>query len=209
MGRVLLPPVDEHLLITVAATGARLHSRVDDDVAAHCLLVHEPLRADGSPVAALPAGSRLALGWTSQLGQHELDATLVEVRRARVTLWQLATDGATRTRQLRRYARAADTLLARLRTDEATRPTVVVDLGEGGARITVPASCELAAGERVELQVTVDGSALHLPARVVEVLPLDLLHRAARLEFEDIGRAADVLRRRVLEQQRRARAVRA
>lgn len=206
MTRSLLPGVDEHLLLTAPATGAVLLTQVDDDESEDCLLVREPLGSDGAPVAALSPGSQLLLAWSSPAGRHELDARLVEVRRGQVPLWQLAATGATRTSQDRRYARAPDSLTGQLCRGRSTWSVTVCDLSEGGARLLVPDPAGLAAHDGVLLYVTVEDARLQLPGRLLPFEQADVGRTQLRIEFTGIGRAADLLRRHVLELQIRARA---
>ena len=205
---VLLPPAGHSLLLVHATTGAKLSTIVDDDVAPDCLLVQPPLGTGGVPVATLPAGSPLLLSWTTASGRHELDAVLVEVRRDRVPLWRLAAEGETRTTQLRRYARAADSLTGELTRGRDAWSALVSDLSEGGARALVQDASGLAEGDRVLLYVTIEGQRLQLPGRLLPFVPADVGRTELRVEFEGIGRTADLLRRRVLEQQIRARGLR-
>jgi hypothetical protein len=202
---VLLPRAGQSLLLVDATSGVRLSTLVDDDVAPDCLLVQPPLGTGGVQVAPLPAGSPLLLCWSTASGRHELDAVLVEVRRDRVPLWRLAAHGETRTTQLRRYARAADSLQGELTRGRDTWPAVVSDLSEGGARALVPDASGLAVGDTVLLYLTLDGQRLQLPGRLLPFVPAQVGRTELRLEFEGIGRAADLLRRRVFEQQVRAR----
>ena len=204
---VLLPPAGSSLLVHTT-TGARLSTTVDDDVAPDCLLVHPPLGTGGVPVATLPAGSPLQLSWTTAGGRHELDAVLVEVRRDRVPLWRLAAEGETRTTQLRRYARAADSLQGELTRGRDTWSALLSDLSEGGARALVQAPTGLTAGDGVLLYLTLEGQRLQLPGRLLPFVPAEVGRTELRVEFEGVGRAADLLRRRVLEQQIRARGAR-
>lgn len=204
--RPLLPSVDVHLLLTVPATGAVLLTQVDDDESEDCLLVREPLGLDNAPVAALPPGTELLLSWSSPAGRHELDARLVEVRRAGVPLWQLAAAGATRTSQDRRYARAPDSLAGQLCRGRTTWAVTVSDLSEGGARVLVADPAGLTAHDGVLLYVTVEDARLQLPGRLLPFEKADVGRTQLRVEFTEIGRAADLLRRRVLELQIRARA---
>jgi hypothetical protein len=205
---VLLPPAGQSLLVVPTSTGARLTTIVDDDVAPDCLLVQPPLGTGGVPVATLPAGSALRLCWTTATGRHELDAVFVEVRRDRVPLWRLAAEGETRTTQLRRYARAADSLSGELTRGRDAWSAVVSDLSEGGARALVADAAGLAADDRVLLYLTLEGQRLQLPGRLLPFVPADVGRTELRVEFDGIGRAADLLRRRVFEQQVRARGMR-
>lgn len=202
---VLLPPAGQSLLLVHTTTGVRLTTLVDDDVAPDCLLVQPPLGTGGVPVATLPADSPLLLCWTTARGRHELDAVLVEVRRDHVPLWRLAAQGETRTTQLRRYTRAADSLQGELTRGRDSWSAVVSDLSEGGARALVTSAAGLAAGDTVLLYVTIDGQRLQLSGRLLPFVPADVGRTELRLEFEGLGRTADVLRRRVFEQQVRTR----
>ena len=203
--RVLLPPAGQSLLLVDATSAARLTTMVDDDLAPDRLLVHPPLATGGVPVATLPAGSPLLLCWTTATGRHELDAVLVEVLRDRVPLWRLAAQGETRTTQLRRYARAADSLDGELTRGRDTWSAVVSDLSEGGARALVQDASGLVADEKVLLYITIEGQRLQLPGTLLPFVPAQVGRTELRLEFDGIGRAADLLRRRVFEQQVRAR----
>ena len=202
---VLLPPAGQSLVLVDPTSGARLSTIVDDDVSPDCLLVQPPLGTGGVPVATLPAGTLLQLTWTSAGGRHELDAVLVEVRRDRVPLWRLAAEGETRTTQLRRYARAADSLTGELTRGRDAWSAVVSDLSEGGARALVADAAGLAVGDAVLLYVTIEGQRLQLPGRLLPFVPAQVGRTELRVEFEGLGRTADVLRRRVFEQQVRAR----
>jgi hypothetical protein len=60
-------------------------------------------------------------------------------------------------------------------------------------------------GDAVLLYLSIDGQRLQLPGRLLPFVPAQVGRTELRLEFEGIGRAADLLRRRVFEQQVRAR----
>lgn len=206
---VLLPPAGQSLVLVVSgATEARLSTIVDDDRAPDRLFVQPPVATGGIPVATLPVGSALQLSWTAALGRHELDAVLVGVLRGRVPLWHLAAAGETRTTQLRRYARAADSLHGELTRGRNTWSAVVSDLSEGGARAVLKDASGLAVGDKVLLYLTIEGQRLQLPGRVLPFVPADVGRTEIRLEFDGIGKVADLLRRHVFEQQIRARNIR-
>lgn len=202
----LLPRPGDSVLLTVAGTGTHLLTQVDDDVSRSCLLLREPLGPTGTPVAALPAGTALAVGWSTAAGRHELDATLLEVRRTAVPLWHVSASGPTRTSQERRYARARDTLTGQVCRGPVTWPVSVADLSEGGARLLVSDPAGLTAHDGILLYVTVDEARLQLPGRLLPFTTADVGRTELRMEFTGIGAAADVLRRRVLALQIRARA---
>lgn len=200
-----LPAAGRRAVLTVVRTGADLPTLVEDDLSPDCLLVFEPIGLDGRPVDQIPDGSELLLSWTSPAGRHEVDATLVQRREGRVALWQVAVSGPTRTSQLRRYARASDGLTGELTRGRESWPVTVSDLSEGGARVLLSGSRGLVAGDGVMLYVTVDDQRLPLPGRVLPFTIAQVGRTELRLEFGDIGRAADVLRRRVLALQIQAR----
>ena len=206
MTNVLLPAVLEHVLLTIPTTGTQLLTQVDDDPTETCLLLRDPVGPDAAPFAALPAGTALLVAWSTAAGRHELDTRLVEVRRGPVPQWQLAATGVTRTSQERRFARASDSLPGQLCRGRTSWSVTVCDLSEGGARLLVPDPAGLAAHDGVLLYVTVGEARLQLPGRLLPFARADVGRSELRVEFTGIGRAADVLRRRVLELQIRARA---
>lgn len=203
-----LPPAGTSVHLTVVDTGATCMSVVDDDRSSDCLLVQEPLGTGGAPVATLPMGTQVLVTWTTAAGRHELDAALVDVHRGRVLLWQLAARGQTSTVQLRRYARAADSLRGELTRGRDRWPALVSDLSEGGARTLLKDATGLAPDDSVLLYVTVEGERLQLPGRLLPFTPAQVGRTEVRLQFGELGRSADLIRRRVLDLQIRARAVR-
>ena len=203
-----LPPAGQHVLLTDVRTDTQLMTIVDDDLAPDCLLVQPPLGAGGRPVAALPTASPLRVCWTTAAGRHELDTTLVEVQRGRRELWRLVAAGSTRTTQLRRFARAADSLPGELTRGRDRWSALVSDLSEGGARALVADPAGLAPDQTVLLYLTLEDQRLQLTGRLLPFTPAEVGRTELRLEFADIGRAADIIRRRVLALQIRARAAR-
>lgn len=206
MGDTHLPPVGQRVWLEVDGTQVHLISVVDD-VDRTVVLLREPVDSTGATADVPPAGTRLRLAWTTPGGRHELASTLTGLLRSPVPLWELLPDGGTRTTQLRRFARASDALPACMVRTHSTWPAVVADLGEGGARCVVAVDHDLVEGDDVLLTTVVDDQALDLPAHVLEVAALPDGRSQLRLAFTDIGRAADLVRRHVLAQQRRARAV--
>lgn len=212
MTEILLPSAGQRAVLTVTRTGADLPTLVEDDPSPDCVLVFEPLGLDGKPVQQLPDGTALVLTWTSPAGRHELDTVFVRRQDGRAALWQLAAAGTPRTSQQRRYARAADGLTGELTRGRENWPVTVCDLSEGGARVLVSGAGGLQVGDGVMLYVTVEDDRLMLPGHVLPFRTSDVGRTELRLEFGEVGRAADVLRRRVLAlqiQARRARAGRA
>jgi hypothetical protein len=199
--------VGQQLRLTVDATGRQTRSVVDEigSTAQDELLLREPVGVDGPGGADVVAGAALHLVWCSPVGQHELPATFIGLAQDRVQLWRVQPDGLVTTTQQREFTRAGDALPATVRRDEQAWPGVVVDLSEGGARCVLEAPTSPPSDVAVLLDVEIDGQVLLLPARVLAASPLSGQRSEVRLAFQSIGRAADVLRRRVLAQQRRAR----
>ena len=206
MGESHLPTVGQRVGLEVDGIDVHLLSVVDD-VDPTIVLLREPVHSTGAIADVLLAGTRLRLTWTTPGGRHELAATLTGLLRSPVPLWRLLPEGGARTTQLRRFARASDCLPASMVRTHSTWPTVVADLGEGGARCVIAVDHDLADGDDVLLTTVIDDEALHLPGHVLEVSALPDGRSQLRLAFVDIGRAADVVRRHVLAQQCRARAV--
>jgi len=199
--------VGQRLQLTVAATGRHSRSVVDrvGDTAQDELLLREPVEVDGTGSANADAGAALCLVWCSPAGRHDLPATFTGLARERVRLWRVQPNGFVTTTQQREFARAGDALPVTVRRDEQAWPGVVVDLSEGGARCVLEAATRPPTDATVLLDVEIEGQVLLLPARVLAAQPLTGQRCEVRLAFQSIGRAADVLRRRVLAQQRRAR----
>lgn len=206
MATPLLPPVGQRVGLLLPATGEEVVSVVDG-VEGGDVLVREPVRLDGAAADLQPDDQHVLLRWTSPGGRHVLTARATERATGRVPLWRLISSGTTSTTQLRRYARAADALPAEVVRDGAAWSAVISDLGEGGARCVVVQTQDVVVGDRLLLRVEVEDFPLELAAQVLDVASMSEGRSQLRLQFLDVGRAADVLRRRVLAQQRRARAV--
>lgn len=202
---LLRPTIGERVELIVASSGDRLVGVVDDVEDDGTVVLREPVDQSGAPAENLPQGAALTVDWVSYKGRHELDVVLESFSHDRMGLWHLASEEQPRTTQLRRYARAPDALKARVVRGHDTFLGVVADLSEGGARCVVVNTREIRLGDQVLLQMTLDTSDLGLPAQVLEVSPLPEGRSQLRLQFLDIGRDADVVRRRVLDQQRRSR----
>lgn len=208
MTRSRLPPVEQHVSVTVPTSTAVLlglvdHVTADADPA---VVLREPVTASGARVVPPVRHEDLLLQWTSQAGRHELVTSFTGILPGRVPLWRLLPRTEPLTVQDRRYARAGDALQAVLERSDTTWPCVVADLSEGGARCVVDCQ-DVAIADTVVLHLEVEDQSLHLAAHVLAAVPTADGRCELRLEFGDIGRAGDVVRRRVLAQQRRARAV--
>ena len=203
---LLRPCVGERVELTVIETGTELLAVVDDVTPTGAIILREPVELTGAPTADLPEGTRLVVGWLSPQGRHDLDVVLDGFSHDRMTLWHLVGPERPRTTQLRRYVRASDALRVRVVRGPDQWSAVVADLSEGGARCVVVNTRAIRASDHVVVHMTVEASDLGLPAHVLEVSPLPEGRSQLRLEFLDIGRDADVVRRHVLDQQRRSRA---
>jgi hypothetical protein len=184
--------------------GDREHPAVVDDVSVpHHLVLREPVSASAPP----EPGSPLLLVWSTPSGQHQLHVALTGTARQPMPLWQLEALGEPETFQRRAYARAADALPALLAQSGRRWPTIIADLGEGGARCVLEDATDLRAGDAVQLHLVLDGQDMLLPAEVLTLEQTPPERVTARLRFGPIGRLGDRLHRRVLEQQRRARSL--
>lgn len=201
--------VGQQLQLTVQATGRQHRTVVDGlgDAPLDGLLLRQPVGMHGPGGTVVAPGAVLHLLWCSPAGLHDQPAVFVGLAVDRVRLWRVHLDGPVSTVQQRQFTRAGDALPATLRLDEQVWPAIVVDLGEGGARCVLGTSVIPPTGVPVVLDVEIEGELLVLPARVLASSPLLGSRCEVRLAFHSIGRAADVLRRRVLGQQRRARSV--
>lgn len=184
---------------------SRLDERgiVDDIHPPHRIVLREPASVTGEP----PVGGAVHLFWNSSAGRHELVTELVRQVWDRMPLWELNVMEAPSLRQERAFARVAVALPCEVRGDGQRWRAIVVDLGEGGARCVLPEVEGLSVGDAVELNLALDGRDLDLPA---VLLSLDLGQEdrwVVRLRFTGLGRLSDLLRRHVMEQQRRARSV--
>lgn len=165
-----------------------------------------PLGHDGGPLAPPVAGTRALLIWPTERGWHRLETDLVAEVPGHVVLWSLRPLGRPSVEQRRAFARAPVALRVRLQREEQTWHGVTLDIGEGGLRCVISDPGELAAGAHLLVSMVIDGHEISCTAELLEV-SVDSGRSVVRARFEDLGRNADILRRHVLEQQRRARAV--
>jgi hypothetical protein len=190
--------------VTIVVEGGHGHNVVVDDVRPpDSLVLREPVSVTGEP----PVGGAVHLFWSSSAGRHEMLATLARQTWDHMPLWELHVARDPSVRQERAFARAADALPCRLLQDDRQWRAIVVDLSEGGARCVVHENDGLAPGASVELHLALEGRELTLPAEVLDVKPGTEDRWEVRLRFVGLGRLSDLLRRRVMEQQRRARSV--
>lgn len=189
--------------VTLLGWGEQERLAVVDDVRPpHCLVLREPVSCGASTAV----GKSLALHWTTAAGRHELTARLVREIWDRMPLWELEVLQDPSVSQQRAFARAPDALPVELAQRDRRWHGVAVDISEGGARCSLVHADQLRAGDTVELRLSLETRQLALRADVlsVETAPND--RSVARLRFTAEGWTADALRRRVMEQQRRARA---
>ena len=175
---------------------------VDDVRPPRCLVLREPV----TPEARTTVGSGLVLRWTTAAGRHELTARLAREVWDRMPLWELEVLQDPSVSQQRAYARAPDALPVELAHENSRWHGMAVDISEGGARCSLVHADGLLAVDAVELRLSLEGRQLALRAEVLSVQTGAEGRSLARLRFAAAGPAADALRRRVMEQQRRARA---
>ena len=201
----LRPTVGERVELVVAADGTQLVAVVDDVHPDGALVLRAPVDLAGAEIDALPDGAALTVSWHSARGRHALDVVLGAFSSDCTTLCRASAAAAPRTTQLRRYARASDARVASVVRGDDRWSAVVADISEGGARCVLVDTRAIRAADQVVVHMTVETVDLVLPALVLEVSALPEERSQLRLEFLDIGRDADLVRRHVLDQQRRAR----
>lgn len=202
------PEAGGTVTLLVTATGAEVFAKVDAVPRPDRIMLSEPVDDQGRHVEPLPSGSDLRMVWTSSAGRHEVAATMAGVVHDRVPLWRVEVRAAPTVEQRRDFTRAPDSLRGELHYGNHWSKLVVLDLSEGGARCVVRAPGELEVGTQVELRVTIDGHDLLLAATLLAADPQDKLGELVqvRLRFVDLSRGtSDLVRKRVLELQRRAR----
>jgi c-di-GMP-binding flagellar brake protein YcgR len=202
------PEVGARIVLQVLSTGAEVFAVVDAVALPDRLLLGEPFDAEGRHVEPLASGSDLRLVWTTTAGRHEVEATMAGVVRERVPLWRVEVRSAPKVLQRRDYTRAPDSLRGEIHYGNLWSKLVVLDLSEGGARCMVRDPGELPVGGAVQLRTSLEDQEVLLEATLLEAEPQDGLGELVqvRLRFAELGRTADLVRRRVLEQQRKARA---
>lgn len=179
---------------------------VVDSAGADEIRIAGPLGHDGGPLAPPTAGTRALLIWPTERGWHRLETDLVAEVPGHVVLWRLRPLGRPSVEQRRAFARAPVALRVRLQREEQTWHGVTLDIGEGGLRCVISEPGELAAGAHLLVTMMVGDREISCSAELLEVSVLNG-RSVVRARFEDLGRSADILRRHVLEQQRRARAL--
>lgn len=205
------PRTGQRVEVLVPRTGEHMIAVVDDSRPPEQLHLREPVTADGAPAGRVARGNELLLRWTTPAGLHELAVTLADFPYRRVALWKLVPLHVPVVDQRREYLRAPDALQAELARGTHRWHGVVVDISEGGARCVVDEPADLVVGDLLRADIDVDGDVVPVEATLLALEPMDgpieTPRATVRLRFEALGRAADVIRRRVLEQERRARAM--
>jgi hypothetical protein len=187
----------------VLLTGEQEQVCVVDDVRPpRCLVLREPVPVDGRT----PVGSTLVLRWTTAAGRHELTARLARQVWDHMPLWEVHVLEDPSVFQQRSFARAADALSVELVHEDQRWHGMAVDISEGGARCSFEHATGLLAVGAVDLHMCLEDRRLVLRAQVLSVERGPEGRWTARLRFTAAGTTGDMLRRRVMEQQRRARA---
>lgn len=201
------PRAGQRVEVEVEEPSRLLLAVVDDVRPPEQVHLREPVEPSGAPTPEVAIGASVAVRWTSAAGQHVLPSTLVEHPRTRTRLWKLAPDSEPVVIQRRNYVRVPETLRVTLRRGDELWIAGLCDLSEGGARCAVLTPNDLSEGDSLHMLLTLGEHELDLPAAVIGVAVDDERRRTtARLRFDVLGREADLLRHRVLELQRRARA---
>lgn len=202
------PEAGGTVTLQVLASGMEVFAKVDAVPLPDRVMLSEPVDSEGRHVEPLPRGSDLRLVWTSPAGRHEVAATMAGVVHDRVPLWRVEVRAAPTVVQRRDYTRAPESMRGELHYGQLWSKLVVLDLSEGGARCMVRDPGQLEVGTQVELRITIDGHDLLLDATLLAADPQDKLGEKVqvRLRFLDLSRGtSDLVRKRVLEQQRKAR----
>ena len=205
------PRTGQRVDVLLPGTGERMLAVVDDARPPEQLHLREPVTPDGAPAAWVPVGKELMLRWTTPAGLHELAVVLADFPFNRVQLWKLVPLTVPVVDQRREYLRAPDALQAELSRGTHRWHGIVIDISEGGARCVVEEPADLVLGSTLSVVIDVEGEPIAVDADLLALEPMEgpieAPRATIRLRFHKLGRAADIVRRRVLEQERRARAM--
>lgn len=205
------PRTGQRVEVELRNTDEPMVAVVDDVRPPEQLHLREPVTAEGAPISRVAPGTELVLRWTTPAGLHELAVTLVGLPCHRVALWKLKPLAGPVVDQRREYLRAPDALPTVLTRGTHRWQGIAIDISEGGARCVVDEPADLALGDVLHAAIDVDGEPIAVEATILALEPMrgpiETPRAIARLRFQAIGRAADVVRRRVLQQERRARAM--
>ena len=205
------PGSGETLTLQVHGRAAPLVATVDE-VGDGWIRMREPYDPAGALVDEPPPGSRLLLQWTNAAGKHSCEGVLSGVRLDRVPLWIVPVQHGPTVQQRREFVRVADLVPVVLVVGEHREEGIVCDLSEGGARCVLvgeaPAGAPMVVGEELGLELALDGHRVTVRVELLELTTLGDSRRELRLRFRGLGGSGDVLRRHLIAQQYRARAVR-
>lgn len=176
---------------------------VDQVRAPHGLVLRKPVTIQQE----LADGSSILLRWKTAAGRHEMRTRLAREVQDVMPLWELDALDEPSIWQRRAFTRAADALPMHLRQEDLLWRGVVVDLSEGGARCVLRHAEGVVVAAPAELHMMLEDTQLALPARLLSLETHEDERQIVRLQFGPLGRTSDLLRRRVMEQQRRARAL--
>jgi hypothetical protein len=176
---------------------------VDQVRAPHGLVLRKPVTVQQE----LADGSIVLLRWKTAAGRHELKTRLAGEVQDVMPLWELDALGEPSIWQQRAFIRAADSLPVHLRQEDRLWRGVVVDLSEGGARCVLRHAEGVVVAAPAELHMMLEDKQLALPGTLLSLDTDEDERQVIRMQFGPLGRTADLLRRRVMEQQRRVRAL--
>jgi hypothetical protein len=176
---------------------------VDDVRPPHGLVLRKPVTLPHE----LSDGSSVLLRWKTSAGRHEMLTRLTGQVWDHMPLWQLDAQREPSVWQRRAFTRAPDALPVHLRQEDELWRGVAVDLSEGGARCVLRSAKGVVLGAPASLHLMLEEQHLALPGTVLSLETDPEERQIVRLQFDPLGRIADLLRRRVMEQQRRERAL--
>ena len=205
------PRTGQRVDVELIKTRERMVAVVDDARPPEQLHLREPVTPEGGPIGRVPLGAQLRLFWTTPAGLHELAVVLDGQPWNRIPLWRLVPLMTPVVDQRRSFLRAPDALDATLTRGPVDWMGTVIDISEGGARCVVDEPADLVLGTVLRVVIDVEGEPIEVDADLLAVEPMDgpieTPRATIRIRFHELGRAADIVRRRVLEQERRARAM--
>lgn len=196
------PATGQHVTTTISSEPEQHLCVVDDVRPPGCLVLRQPV----SLTAAAPIGAPLVLRWTTAAGRHELTGRMGRPLWDRMPLWEVDVLRDPTVLQRRAFARVPDVLPVGLGQAGHRWDALAVDLSEGGARCSVRRDGTLLVVGGAELHLSLEGRPLVLQAEVLSLEAEALDRQVARVRFSAPGWVGGALRRRVMEQQRRARA---
>ncbi len=211
MAIAVWPRTGQRVDVLLPGSGEQMLAVVDDSRPPEQLHLREPVTPDGAHASRVPVGKELMLRWTTPAGLHELAVVLADFPFNRVQLWKLVPLTVPVVDQRREYVRSPDALQAQLIHGMHRWHGIAIDLSEGGARCVVDEPADLVVGSTLKVVLDVEGEPIVVDGDLLALEPMDgdikTPRATVRLRFHMLGRAADVIRRHVLEQERRARAM--